>query len=553
MKKIKFTEKTAELAHKAYGLNIQARKENIYALCANNIKQNFSRANIFDYGLQLCTAGMETETLEKILSNLVNMEHDEEEKRFKTIQKEALLHIKSGRHPHFFLWYLISFLKKEELEEVKNILSRESFAGNTVLSAEIYEELDSLLEKTINKETITDTSGNLSGITSRPFDTFHNADITQLSQLLKEETPDVTAFILALIEPEKAAGVLQNLSLNAQNEVSYRIASMDFPDMDMLVKIQNLEKKLLSLCGKNIAHRAAALDPQEFGKIIQTYITRQNAVTEAQKLYNEVSNTNTGSRQITERIIHLIQRRPLDDINKITKDFIKALLEEYPKTIAVIICILDLPKAASVLSSIPAHLQIKTALQIAMTDSDQYIKPFLNNETFAEITPDDISLLEKKLSALFGKNFVFESGRKKLTELLIYADNAAHKRIMDFLSDNYQELYKLISDEMFVFDDIVMLDDRAVQKVLLNIETKELALALKNADNKTQEKIFNAMPKMAAIMLKEDIECVKPADSADCGQARQIQRARKSIVSVIRHLEEMGEITAANYEDEMVL
>jgi len=203
-----------------------------------------------------------------------------------------------------------------------------------------------------------------------------------------------------------------------------------------------------------------------------------------------------------------------------------------------VLSVLEPQKAALILQCLPPRLQCDTASRIALMDDSKLITPAMRTDV-AEISSEDICRMEKNLSAMFGKECKIKGGLKKLSDLLCLTDTDAYKSIMEFMEKVYPELTGQINDYMFVFEDIVMMDDRAIQRVLREVYSGSLAMALKNTNEQAREKIFNNMSKRAAIMLKEDIEClgsISPEESDE---------AKKKFVAVINRLEEIGEIVTA--------
>ena len=507
MGKSKLTEQIADLAQRFFLLSEKARRDNVISLSGDVDKNKAGQRDIFEYGLQLCATGAEEEKLEIILSNLIKTKQDKNEIRFCEIQKEAVLHIQKGRHPRLFLWVILSLINNDELEELKTILC----------GTKIHGELNSLLEKQDKNEVTSESPGELSDIESRPFSVITSADSSQLSQLLKNEEPEIIAYVLASAEPKKAASVLSGLSSGMQSDISYRIATMDIPNMDLLYGLLKLEKKFLALSGKTYTPAAA----DDFEKILKTYILREHAVNEAKNLYEKSSKAGAGGNeavQITNRLVKLIQGCPVDFIKTNPAGFLRLLMQEHPKVIALILCFLEPKKAAVMLSYLPEHMRNDAVSRILLMDAPVYIN-----------------------------DRVIEGGVKKYTDLLIFAENAAADSIIDYISEKYPELREAIDDCLFTFDDIVMLDERAIQKVLRYTEADELAKALYSANPKTREHIFKGMSKRAVIMLKEDIECMKPLSAEESAQAH------KKIVSYIRRLEETGEIVAASRGDDELI
>ena len=523
MERKKFSEQAAKITRNVYELSEAAEKGGVNADQSGRVpRKSFTRANIFDYGIDLCATGIGEETLDEILSNLVDMERNKEEKRLKILEKEAVLHIKKGKHPGLFLYTLLSHLKNEEIEDVKYFLA----------NVKIKQEFNSLFEKPFIKNEIIDSAQEpLTDIKTGLFEFINSAGHDVLLEQLKQEKPEVIAYILAFIEPQKASRVLSGLPPGLQSDIAYRIAVMDIPIADLLGDVLRVEKKILSLSGKKYAAPASG----EFTKILKTYLVRQKAVDDAQALYGQASLAAEGSKEAIElagRLMDVMRGQPVDFIKTNPANFVYMLQDEHPQTIACILSVLEPQKAALMLQFLPPHLQCDAARRIVLMVSDD-----------AVISAMDIRRIEKTLSAMFNKECTFTGGVKKLVELLILADSQTEKTILNYFEENYPEFAASITDNLFVFEDIVMLDGPAIQRVMRNADTGVLALALKNASAKIQELIFNNMSKRSAIMFKEDLECLESVSAADT------EKAQQEILSIIRRMEETGELILARPGD----
>ena len=156
-------------------------------------------------------------------------------------------------------------------------------------------------------------------------------------------------------------------------------------------------------------------------------------------------------------------------------------------------------------------------------------------------------VLEKKLSTLSSEDYTAAGGVEAIVEILNQVDRSSEKAIIESLEEDDPDLAEEIKKRMFVFEDIVQLDDRAIQKVLRDVDQPELAKALKSVDSDVQDKIFRNMSKRAAAMLKDDMEFMGPV------RLKDVEESQQKIVSMIRHLEEIGEIVIARSgEDELV-
>ena len=157
-------------------------------------------------------------------------------------------------------------------------------------------------------------------------------------------------------------------------------------------------------------------------------------------------------------------------------------------------------------------------------------------------------VLERKLSTLASEDYTSAGGIDAIVEVLNLVDRSTEKTIIESLEEEDPELAEEIKKKMFVFEDIVLLDDRAIQKVLREVDSQELAKALKAVDTEVQDKIYRNMSKRASALLKEDMEFMGPI------RIRDVEEAQQKIVNIIRKLEDSGEIVVARSgEDELVV
>jgi len=159
--------------------------------------------------------------------------------------------------------------------------------------------------------------------------------------------------------------------------------------------------------------------------------------------------------------------------------------------------------------------------------------------TSPEVIKEVERVLERKLSSIVPQELTAAGGIKSVVEIINRVDRGTEKTIMEALEVQDPELAEEIKKLMFVFEDIVMIDDRSVQRVLREVESQDLALALKGSSNEVTQKIFNNMSSRAADMLKEDIEFMGPV------RLRDVEEAQQRIVNIIRRLEDTGEIVIA--------
>jgi flagellar motor switch protein FliG len=241
---------------------------------------------------------------------------------------------------------------------------------------------------------------------------------------------------------------------------------------------------------------------------------------------------------IINRLTSSLQVRPFDFIRRTDPaHLLNFIQQEHPQTIALILAYLEPNKASIILQNLPHEVQSDVARRIATMD-----------RTSPEVLREVERVLEKKLSTLSSEDYTTAGGVESIVEILNLVDRASEKQIIEALEDEDPELAEEIKKRMFVFEDIVMLDDRAIQKVMREVDSQELAKALKSVDTEVQDKIFRNMSKRAAGMLKEDMEYMGPV------RLKDVEEAQQKIVSIIRHLEDTGEIVVARSgEDEMVV
>lgn len=242
--------------------------------------------------------------------------------------------------------------------------------------------------------------------------------------------------------------------------------------------------------------------------------------------------------QIIEKLTASIQVKPFDFIKKADPSHIMNFIQgEHPQTISLILSYLDAKMASAIIAQLPLETQADVAKRIATMD-----------RTSPDVLREVERVLERKLSSLVNEEYAFAGGIQTVVDILNQVDRATEKGIMETLEEEDPELAEEIKKRLFVFEDIVLLDDRAIQQVLREVDTKELALALKSVEENVKTKIFGNMSKRAASMLQEDMEYMGPV------RLRDVEEAQQRVVGIIRRLEEEGEIVVARGgEEELVV
>ncbi len=251
----------------------------------------------------------------------------------------------------------------------------------------------------------------------------------------------------------------------------------------------------------------------------------------------EKSLGNQKAVDIISRLTSSLKTRPFDFIRRTDPaHLLNFIQQEHPQTIALILAYLEPAKASVILGQLPQDKQSDVAKRIATMD-----------RTSPEVLREVERVLEKKLSSLSQEDYTAAGGVGSIVDILNLVDRSTEKIIIESLEEDDPELAEEIKKRMFVFEDIVMLDDRAIQKVMREVDTNELAKALKAVDPDVQDKIYRNMSKRAAALLKEDMDFMGPTRRKD------VEEAQQKIVSIIRKLEEQGEVVIARSGEEDVL
>ncbi|MCR5125422.1 MAG: hypothetical protein K6B43_09545 [Treponema sp.] len=214
------------------------------------------------------------------------------------------------------------------------------------------------------------------------------------------------------------------------------------------------------------------------------------------------------------------------------KCLVEVLLGETLNTQKLVISCLPGNRAATILQELPEKNQV--AIVEGLFSVEKIQKDLL------ELT---LKSILKKVSELEEKNYVKLGGVDFATSLINFLNRSSERTIMKTLEEKNPQVAEEIKKRMFVFEDIVMLDDRSIQRVLRETDQNDLAKALKNVDPEVQDKIFKNMSKNAMAMLKEEIEYMGPLREIDRDEAQQL------IVSIIKRLEEQGDIVIARPGD----
>lgn len=218
--------------------------------------------------------------------------------------------------------------------------------------------------------------------------------------------------------------------------------------------------------------------------------------------------------------------KPFEFVRKAdASQLLNFIQDEHPQTIALILSYLSPAQAAQIVGALPPERQPDVAKRIAMMD-----------RTSPDVIKEVERVLESKLASLVNQEYNIIGGVDAVVEILNTVDRGTEKHIMENLEIEDPELAEEIRKKMFVFEDILLLDDRAIQRVLRDVENSDLAVALKGANEQVQNAIFNNLSKRLAAMIKEDMDFMGPVRMKD------VEEAQQKIVNIIRKLEDSAEI-----------
>lgn len=314
------------------------------------------------------------------------------------------------------------------------------------------------------------------------------------------------AILLISLGPDVSASVYKHLSEEEIEKLTLEISGVR--------KVDSNEKEEVLEEFHNIA-------------IAQDYIT-QGGIGYAKQVLEKALGTDQAAA-IINRLTSSLQVRPFDFARKADPGQILNFIQnEHPQTIALILSYLDATQAGQILSELPQEMQADIARRIALMDS-----------TSPEIINEVEQILERKLSATVTQDYTQTGGVEAVVDVLNGVDRATERTILDALEIQDPDLAEEIKKRMFVFEDIVTLDGRAIQRVIRESDNEDLKLALKVASEEVKEIVFRNMSKRMMETFLEEMEYMGPV------RLRDVEEAQSRIVAVIRRLEEAGEVVIA--------
>lgn len=323
-----------------------------------------------------------------------------------------------------------------------------------------------------------------------------------------------SAILLMALGPNLSAKILRHFSEADIEKISLEIANTTKVEVDAIEDV--LEEFLLL----NQAQRYMLDGGLEYAKkLLEQTLGEQKA------------------GEIIKKLKEASQIRPFTFVRKADpKQLTNLIAQEHPQTIALILAYLDPTQASQVLSSLPDEQQSDIARRIALMD-----------RTSPEVLKVVEGVLKERLSSVVQQDFAAAGGIQALVDILNNADRSTEKLILEELEKEDPKLADEIRKRMFIFEDVNSLDNASIQRIIREVDSKDLALALKGSSEEVRERIFRNVSKRAAEMLREDLEFMGPV------RLREVEEAQQRIVAVIRRLDETGEIILARGGDDAIV
>ena len=323
--------------------------------------------------------------------------------------------------------------------------------------------------------------------------------------MAKEEITGVqkAAILLIALGPEKSSNVFKHLKED---------------------EIEQLTLEIANTRSVSPATKDAVLDEFYEDCLAQQYIA-EGGITYAKELLEKALGEER-ARDVIGKLTASLQVRPFEFVRKTdASQLLNFIQDEHPQTIALILSYLSSGQAASIISALTPDKQTDVAKRIAQMD-----------RTSPDVIKEVEKVLEQKLSSLVNQDYTIVGGVDSIVDILNTVDRGTEKHIMESLEIEDPELADEIRKKMFVFEDILSLDDRSVQRVLREVDNNELAVALKGSNEDVQNLIFSNLSKRLATMIKEDMDFMGPVRMKD------VEEAQQKIVNIIRKLEDSAEI-----------
>jgi flagellar motor switch protein FliG len=323
------------------------------------------------------------------------------------------------------------------------------------------------------------------------------------------------AIVLMAMGPEAATEITQSLSPDELEQISFEIARLDQVSAELTSAVLEEWKEM-----ETAAYTIAEGGVDYARKVLEHTLGAPKAAT------------------IIKRIESQLQESAgFQNLRKADPQQVSGMVRnEHPQTVALLLAHLEPGQTAAVLKELPTDLGGEVLFRLARRE---------------KVLPEVLQVLERQYGSesklTISQGMTSAGGPESVAAVLNLINGPVEKELLDQLSRQDAELCEQIKNLMFVFEDILKLDDRGLQRILRDVQTKELALALKAASDPLRQKIFSMLSSRAGDALKEEIEFLGPV------RMRDVETAQSNVVKVIRALEETGEVVIGGGDDDMVL
>lgn len=336
-----------------------------------------------------------------------------------------------------------------------------------------------------------------------------------MSKTLELTGKQKTAILLLSLGSDVSAGILKHLREDEIEEITLEIA--------------------------NLKRVPPELRDQVIEEFHQICLAQEYILSGGIEMAREILDKALGSHKaydVIEKLTSSLTVRPFDFARKTEpSQLLNFIQNEHPQTIALVMAYLKAEQAGIILSALPPLQQVEVAKRLATMD-----------RTSPEVLHEVELVLEKKLSSFVMQDFSIAGGIESVVNVLNRVDRGTEKTILEALAEDNPELADEIKRRMFVFEDIAQLDSRTIQRVMRDVDSKDLGMALKTASEEVKNLVFKNMSKRAVDLLKEDMGFLGPV------RLRDVEEAQQKIVNVIRQLEDSGEIVISRgREDELIV
>ncbi len=333
-------------------------------------------------------------------------------------------------------------------------------------------------------------------------------DIEEMSSMQK------AAVVITSIGAENAANVYKRLSDDDVERLTFEVSSLPYMDIE---KVDEVLNEFYELCLTQKIITEGGID------YARSVLEKAYGPEVAQKLMEKVSKS--------------MQSKAFEFVRKSDyKNLLAIIQNEHPQTIALVLSYVNSEQASHVLQELPKEKRVEVVERIAKMES-------ASPETVKSIE----AMLERKFAAVVSMDLTEVGGINYVADVLNKVDRGTEKYIFDELSARDPSLVEEIKKKMFVFEDILSLDSMSIQRFIRDVETKDLAVAIKGSNAEVAAVLYANMPQRMQESIQQEIEYLHNV------RMRDVDEAQQRIVGIIRHLEEEGELVIGKSgEDEII-